>query len=155
MELEYIARDGKRFNDPLLCQDYERSLGPAFGTVARAKIDIKGMGEQRFINGLLKVYHINKCHFYGFTTHCIDKHLENYVNPENLEENKRYLSQTFADVLAALNKFDDEDLCEYEFIYSDNRQFNDFACCRTSNNQLWDILMKDEQKLKRKNRDGE
>lgn len=142
----YIAKDGTRFEDPLECQDYERKLGHPNGTVGRAKIDIEKFGKDKYIHGTLKVIRRldpSKRGYHLYSTRCIDHELEDYVNVEDINEDKRWITSTFANVLNDLNRYDDDDLCEYEFLYSDNKQFHKFGICRTENKELWDILFKE------------
>ena len=45
INITYTAKDGRRFNDPYECEKYEARLGTEAGTVARARIDLKALGE--------------------------------------------------------------------------------------------------------------
>lgn len=144
----YIAKDGTRFEDPLECQDYERKLDHPNGTVGRAKIDLAELGKQKFVHGTLKVHHIKtgKRGYHLYCTRRVDSILKNYVNLEELDGNKLWITSTFADVLKDLDRYDDDDLCEYDFIYSDEKNFDIIGLCRTENSRLWDILRKELSK---------
>lgn len=148
MELEYIANDGTRFSDPLLCQDYENNLKLRPGTVLRAKHDLSKLDPDYFIHGTLKVFHNSKSNYYLFATRCIDSELENYVNPEFLDEDKRYVSQRLSEVLTVLDRYDDEDECEYDILYADNRQFNNFFNTKTHNPDFWKLVNMNQKKGK-------
>lgn len=148
MELEYIANDGTRFSDPLLCQDYENNLKLRPGTVLRAKHDLSKLNPDYFIFGNLKVFHNSKSNYYLFATRCIDSELENYVNPEFLDEDKRYVSQRLSEVLTVLDRYDDEDECEYDILYADNRQLNNFFNIKTHNPDFWKLVSTNQKKGK-------
>lgn len=148
VQVYYIAKDGTRFDDALKCQEYEAQLGTATGSVGRAKVDLKKIGEDKFIHGLLKVWHKGKGNYFTYTTRCIDDWLESYVNVDGLEEGSRYIQHKIRGVIIDLGRFDDDDYCEYEFIYSDSLDFRTggFGCVRTTNNKFWEEAMKENDK---------
>jgi hypothetical protein len=62
-----------------------------------------------------------------------------------LDVDKRWIRNTIADVLCDMEKFSDDDLCEYEFVYCDHWEFggkHPFGCCRTYNPELWEEMQK-------------
>lgn len=145
INITYTAKDGRRFNDPYECEQYEKRLGTEAGTVARARIDLKELGEDQYVFGLLKVRHEGANHYRTYVTRCIDDKLEDYVTVSTLDVDKRWIRSTIADVLRDIEKFGDDDLCEYEFIYCDHWEFggeHTFGCCRTHNPDLWDEMEK-------------
>ena len=146
IDITYTAKDGRRFSDPYECEEYEKRLGTEAGTVARTRIDLKAIGEKKYVFGMLKVRHDDCSHYRTYATLCIDEKLEDYVTVSTLDVGKRWIRSTIADVLRDMEKFSDDDLCEYEFIYCDHWEFggeHPFGCCRMSNPTLWEEMEKD------------
>ena len=142
----YTAKDGTRFDDPYKCEEYEKRLGTEPGTVGRARIDLKAFGENTYVFGMLKVRHENTNFYRTYVTQCIDSKLEDYVNVSELDVDRRWITATIGDVLHAMEEFNDDDLCEYEFIYCDHWDFgggHPFGCTRTHNPELWEEMKKD------------
>lgn len=140
----YTAKDGRRFNDPYECEEYEKRLGTEAGTVARARIDLKALGENQYVFGLLKVRH-DGCNYYRtYVVRCLDDKLEDYVTVSELDVDKRWIRNTISDVLRDMEQYNDDDLCEYEFLYCEHWDFNkhSFGCCRSNNQELWDEMKK-------------
>lgn len=141
----YTAKDGRRFNDPYECEEYEKRLGTEPGTVARARIDLKALGENEYVFGILKVRHENISHYRTYVVRCLDDKLEDYVNVSDLDVDKRWIRNTIGDVLHDMEQFNDDDLCEYELLYCDHWEFggeHPFGCTRTHNQKLWDEMEK-------------
>ncbi len=145
IEVVYTAKDGKQFSDPFKCEEYENRLGTELGTVARARIDLKEIGENKYVHGLLKVRHENISYYRTYMVRCVDDKLEDYVTVSELDVDKRWIRNTIADALRDMEQFSDDDLCEYEFLYCDHWEFggeHPFGCCRTHNPKLWDEMEK-------------
>ena len=145
IDITYTAKDGRRFSDPYECEEYEKRLGTEPGTVARARIDLKALGENEYVFGMLKVRHENTNHYRTYVVRCVDDKLEDYVNVSELDVDKRWIRNTISDVLHDMEKFNEDDLCEYEFMYCDHWEFggeHPFGCCRTHNPKLWDEMEK-------------
>ena len=141
----YTANDGTKFNDPYECEEYEKRLGTEPGTVGRARIDLKELGEDKYVFGMLKVRHDDVNHYRTYVTRSVDEKLEDYVNVSELDVDKRWIRNTISDVLRNIEQFSDDDLCEYEFIYCDHWEFggeHPFGCCRTYNPTLWEEMEK-------------
>ena len=75
----YTAKDGRRFNDQSECEAYEKRLGTEPGTVGRARIDLKELGENTYVSGLLKVRHEGGSHYRAYMTQCVDKKMQSVV----------------------------------------------------------------------------
>lgn len=145
INITYTAKDGRRFHDPYECEEYEKRLGSEPGTVARARIDLKELGENEYVFGMLKVRHDGCNHYRTYVTRCVDEKLEDYVTVSSLDVDKRWIRNTISDVLRDIEQFGDDDLCEYEFIFCDHWEFGGehaFGCCRTHNQELWDEMEK-------------
>jgi hypothetical protein len=140
----YTAKDGRRFHDPYECEEYEKRLGTEPGTVGRARIDLKELGEDKYVFGILKVRHDGSNHYRTYVTRCVDEKLEDYVNVSSLDVDKRWIRSTIGEVLRDMEQYSDDDPCEYEFIYCDHWEFNKhpFGCCRTHNQELWEEMEK-------------
>ena len=141
----YTAKDGRKFNDPYKCEEYEKRLGTETGTVALARIDLKALGENRYVFGILKVRHNDVNHYRTYVVRCVDDKLEDYVTVSELDVDKRWIRNTVADVLRDMEQFSDNDLCEYEFLFCDHWEFggeHPFGCTRTNNQELWDEMKK-------------
>jgi hypothetical protein len=145
INITYTAKDGTQFHDPYECEEYEKRLGTKPGSVARARIDLKALGENRYVFGLLKVRHKDVNHYLTYVVRSIDDKLEDYVNVSDLDVDKRWIRNTISDVLHDMEKFNDDDLCEYEFLYCNHWSFggeHPFGCTRTHNQKLWDEMEK-------------
>ena len=145
INITYTAKDGRRFNDPYECEEYEKRLGTEAGTVARARIDLKALGENEYVFGMLKVRQEGVNHYRTYMVRCVDEKLEDYVNVSELDVDKRWIRNTIGDVLRDMEPFDDDDLCEYEFLYCDHWEFggeHPFGCTRTYNPTLWEEMKK-------------
>lgn len=141
IDVVYKAKDGRRFSDPFECEEYEKRLGTEPGTVGRARIDLKALGEDRYAFGLLKVRHENANYYRTYVVQCIDDKLEDYVNVSDLDVDKRWVRNTIGDVLRDMEHFNDDDICEYEFIYCDHWEFggeHPFCCYRSYNQKFWE-----------------
>ena len=144
INITYTAKDGRRFSDPYECEAYEKRLGTEAGTVGRARIDLKELGENRYVFGMLKVRHDDVTNYRTYVTRRVDEKLEDYVDVSSLDVDKRWIRNTISDVLRDMEKFGDDDLCEYEFLYCDHWEFgkHTFGCYRTSNPELWEEMEK-------------
>ncbi len=158
MEIEviYKAKDGKLFNDPYKCREYEEQLGTESGTVARARIDLKALGEDKYVFGMLKVRNNGANKYYTYVTRCLDDQLEDYVNVDDLDVDKRWMRSTISDVLRDMESFYDDDLCEYEFLYCEHWEFNKhpFGCIRANNQKLWTEMKEAETAAEKKKDHG-
>lgn len=139
-ELTYIAKDGTKFKDALQCQQYEERLGIQEGTVAMAKLDLKRIGEEKFICGMLLVEHDGGSCLHTYVTMNIDYKLMDYVNPEDASEDNRYIRCKIADALRDLGKYDDDELCEYFLSYSESINMTSCGCSHTMNHKLWEHI---------------
>ena len=99
INITYTAQDGRRFNDPYECEEYEKRLGTEAGMGARARIDLKALGENRYVFGLLKVCHEGHNYYRSYVTRCVDEKLEDYVNVSSLDVDKRWIRSTIGEVL--------------------------------------------------------
>lgn len=138
IETIYIAKDGTRFADPLICQDYEKNLAKIPGTVGCTKLELKALGEDKYVTGMLKVKSEEKgLQFHHFVTVCLDHILEHYVNINDLSEDQRWKVSTVKNILKILDQYEETDDCEYEFVYSDNKYFKKSGCTRSYNQAFW------------------
>ncbi len=147
-EVIYTARDGKKFSDKKECEDYEKRLGTEPGTVARARIDLKELGEDRYVSGILKVRHDGITDFLCCKEQCLDNILKDYVDVNELDMDKRWIRYTVSDVLRHMEKYNGNYLCEYEFLYF-NSQNTDLekadGYAATRNMALWNAIGSDKR----------
>ena len=150
-ELFYIAKDGRRFTDPFKCEEYEKMLGKQPGTVGYAKDALRNIGEQKFINGHVAVHHVGECHWVHYITTCLDDYIEDYVNVNNLPEEKRWITSTIADAIKMLDGFDESDECVYMLTACDQRDFKSLNSVAMQHNQaFWDKGKECEEKMKKR-----
>ena len=147
-ELRYYAKDGRQFTDPLRCQEYERTLGLLPGTVGKAKVDLKAFGEDKYVTAIVCVLHDDKSYSHTFITMKIDHLLEDYVNVNDLMDEKRYETATIRSILSALDLYDDDDLCEYTILYSDSMDMVNCGYTKTMNHKYWDVLEEHDKQRK-------
>lgn len=147
MKKAYIANDGTTFYSERLCREYEESIFKrGRGVVGEARKNLEVMGDY-YVHGLVLVVHDGKFSAHNFTTMCLDKILQRYTKVGKLKEEERFLTATFDDVLKVLEKYDDEDFCEYYFFYSKEKSLNGKGgVCRMTNDAIWQKIDKEENK---------
>lgn len=142
MEVEkiiYKAKDGRLFNDPLECEDYEKSLGVLPNSIGDLinqleKEHVKG----DYMTGIIIVKESNgQTSIYAESTVNIDDKLEDYVNVENLKEEQRYLTAKVDDVVKFLKKLDKDRPCQYMIVYSKNIDFQRLGVMANHNKEVW------------------
>ena len=102
-----------------------------------AKLDLKRIGEEKYICGMLMVEHDGGSCLHTYVTMNIDYKLMDYVNPEDASEDNRYIRCKIADALRDLGKYDDDELCEYFLSYSESINMTSCGCSHTMNHKLW------------------
>jgi hypothetical protein len=145
-ELVYISKDGRKFDDPFKCEEYERFLGKEPGKVGHAKEALRSIGMGQYLNGYLAVHHDGQNYWRHFITTCLDEYLENYVNVNELLEEKRWMTATVADAVRMLEEFDDSDECIYLLTCCRQRDFKGpFGATSQQNNNFWDKTQKKKE----------
>lgn len=135
----YRAKDGRIFEDPLKCEEYEKTIGIISGSCA----DFMRYLEENFepsihVHGLIFVRNpdgsasIHSC----ATINCSDK-LESYVNVKDLNEGQLYISTTVADVIRFLKLCDKDSPVQYMLAFSDDISMKHPGVMSMSNHKVW------------------
>lgn len=136
----YYAKDGMRFDDPIKCAEYERTLGTLPGTIGELKKNLEPYKDQYAI-GLLVVWHQEHAYYRSFMTYNISNELEKYTDIEELPEEDLYMKCKVSTIIRMIDKnYDDDDLCEYTFFYSQSLHYNTLGYMKSNNGNLWKKL---------------
>ena len=135
----YIAKDGMSFDDPIKCQEHEKTIGILKGSVGELVIEIqKNCTDNQFVSGIILVKQAKgKSDIYVRYTGCIDHKLEDYVSVDNLTEEQRYESATIGDLLERLKKIDKGLPCQYMLAYSDYLDMHSPGMMGSYNAKAW------------------
>lgn len=136
----YRAKDGRIFEDPLKCEEYEKSIGIISGSCADF---IRYLEEKHkpslYVHGLVFVRNpdgssaIHSC----CTVNCSDK-LESYVNVKDLTEEQLYITTTVADVIRFLKRWDKDSPVQYLLTFSEDIRMEHPGIMAMSNPKVWD-----------------
>ena len=135
----YKAKDGTLFNDPLECEDYEKSLDVIPNSIGDLinqleKEHVKG----GYMTGVVMIKETNgQTSIYAESTVNIDDKLEDYVNVENLKEEQRYLTAEVDKVVRFLKTLDKDRPCQYMIVYSKNIDFHPVGVMANHNKEVW------------------
>ena len=135
----YKAKDGRLFDDPLKCEDYERTLGIVPGSVGELISNLeKQTKPEDYVDGLVLVRKQDGSgSMYKRSTVCIDEKLEDYVNVENLSKEQRYESATVGGLLSQLKEVDKDLPCQYFLIWSKDIDMSNFGMMANYNKEAW------------------
>ena len=142
MEIEkiiYKAKDGRLFDDPLKCEDYEKTVGILPGSVGDLINELEKDDKQNcYMFGVVLVREKNGTgSIYTRYTANIDYRLEDYVNVSNLTEEQLYESTTIGDFLETLKKLDKDLMCQYMIVYSHNIDLSTPGLMVNFNKEAW------------------
>lgn len=136
----YRAKDGRIFEDPLKCEEYEKSIGILSGSCADV---IRYLEEKHkpsiYVHGLVFVRNpdgssaTHSC----CTVNCSDK-LESYVNVKDLTEKQLYITTTVADVIRFLKRWDKDSPVQYMLTFSEDIRMEHPGIMSMSNAKVWD-----------------
>lgn len=144
-QIIYYAKDGMRFDDPVKCAEYERNLGVMPGTVRQLKQTLEPYSEYYF-SGTLLVWHNNAASVGTYATMKIDRQLEEYTDIDELQEEDLYVKIKFGKFIEYLStEYDDDDMCEYSFVYSDTMDFSEAFLMRGNNPRIWELMKKSKK----------
>ena len=144
----YVAKDGRTFDDPLKCQDYEdHQMGILPGSVASLIRSLEELPQDNFCTCIFYiVVDAKKKNIYCRFSLDLEPFLSPYVNVEDLEDDKRRLTCTIAQLIKALGRYDkDAPVCGM-MVYADNISFQNtnvsvFQCtnpeCWNKNPEDW------------------
>ena len=135
----YRAKDGRIFEDPLKCEEYEKTIGIISGSCADFMRYLEENFEPSFyVHGLIFVRNpdgsksLHSC----ATINCSDK-LESYVNVKDLDEGQLYISTTVADVIRFLKLCDKDSPVHYMLAFSDDICMKHPGVMSMSNHEVW------------------
>ena len=134
----YRAKDGRTFTDPLKCEDYEKTLGILKGSVGDLINKLETFSPDCYINGIVRVNDQGKGYVYARHTICLDHHLEDYVNPENLTVEQRYAICTIRGLIRTLRERNQDAPCQYMIIFGSDIDFKDNKIIANWNQDAWD-----------------
>lgn len=141
-QMIYCAKDGMRFDDPVKCAEYERNLGVIPGTVRQLKQALEPYSEYYF-SGTLLVWHNNAASVGTYATMKIARQLEEYTDIDELQEEDLYVKIKFREFIEYLStEYDDDDMCEYSFVYSETLDFTEAFLMRGNNPRIWELMGK-------------
>lgn len=133
----YKAKDGRTFMDPLECEEYEKTLGILPNSVGYLVQLLEKRNPDDYIFGIVLIKENDKYSVYTRATVCLDNILEDYVNPENLTEEQRYLSETIGEFLANLRKRDKDAPCQWWILYDSDRSMRRPGMLANFNKEAW------------------
>ena len=133
----YKAKDGKIFLDPLECEEYEKNIGVLQGSVGKLVIDLESHDPKEYIYGIVLVKDGEKMTLHTRCTICVDFMLEDYVNVDNLPEEKRHVTSTVGELLLMLKMLDKDLPCQYFLLFSDNIKLNHPGAMANYNQDAW------------------
>lgn len=139
IDMTYIAKDGRRFRDPLQCEDYEKSLGILPGSVGDLKRRLSLLPQDDYVWALVVVRDKanDRYAYYQAVTQCIDEQLEDYVNVESLSEEKRYKLYTVREFSMMLENQNQDAACQYMLFHSPQFQGTNVSACANHNPDVW------------------
>ena len=137
-EIYYKAKDGKIFTDPLKCEDYEKTLGILPGSVGALINELEKLEPSTYIFGIVYVKEKEGKSVYCRCTVCCDNMLEDYVNVDDLGEDKRYLYETAEEFVRLLKKTNKDYPCQWMLAFSNNIDMKNIGIMSLSNPKVWD-----------------
>ncbi len=140
VEITYIAKDGRRFADPIQCEEYEKTVGVLKDSVAGLILELDKHNENDYITGVVFIRHRKDgtSTVYTRATACVDDLLESFVNIKDLTVEQRYLTATFGELKHALQQEEDkDDWVQYAIVYSSNIEFNRPGIMVCHNPMVW------------------
>ena len=136
----YYSKDGMRFDDPIKCAEYERTLGTIPGTIGELKKNLEPYKDYYAI-GMLAVWHKEGAYYHSFMTYNISNELEEYTDIEELPEEDHYVKCKVSTIIQLIDEnYDDDDLCESTLFYSLSLHFDILGYMKTTNRTLWEKL---------------
>lgn len=138
-EVYYVAKDGRRFTDPLKCEDYEKTVGVLKNSVADVMLELDKHDENDYIFGIVMIRHRKDG---SSTVHirftgCVDSMLESFVNVGDLREDQRYMTSTFGELKQVLRQYDKDDWVQYMIVYSSSLEFEHPGIMASYNPMVW------------------
>ena len=142
IDVKYRAADGRVFDDPIKCGEYEeKEMGAVYGTVGMMVRKLRhSLNPMHYCNAILivrdkkadKNYIIHRC------TLNLEQHLGDFVNVENLTEEQRYESCTLGQLADVLERNYDKNMPVHGLVvYGPNRNMKPLGIARFDNSECW------------------
>ena len=137
---KYMAKDGKMFNDPLECEEYEKGLGIVPGSVADIISYLnKQCKPESYVHGLVYVKEPDGSKsIFQCTTICVAGKLNSFVNIGDLNTDQLYIQTTAGEVMDWLGKFDKDSPVQYFLAYSKNIDMSECGVITLHNPKVWE-----------------
>ena len=135
--INYKAKDGRTFTDPLECEEYEKTLGVIPGSVGDLIQELEKRNPNDYIFGIVLIKGNDITNVSLRATICLDGKLEDYVNLENLTEEQRYLSETIGILLRTLRKMDKDAPCQWWIVHSKDISLKGAGMVANYNKRCW------------------
>lgn len=136
-EITYIAKDGRRFDDALKCEEHEKSLGIIPNSVGMLIQDLEKLDAEMYIFGIVLTRSDKELTLYTRWTISTDHILEDYVNVENLDDEKRHDVARVGELVKTLKELDKDIPCQYFIIYSKDVDLRCPGCMANHNPKAW------------------
>ena len=134
----YKAKDGKIFFDPIECEEYEKTIGVLPGSVGDLLNELdKNTSDTDYIHSIVKILDGDESRIDMRTTICVDNLLEDYVNVENLSEEKRYAISTAGELKNILKEVNQDLPCQWFVIFSSDINFDCLGAMSNYNKNAW------------------
>lgn len=146
MEVEtiiYKAKDGRTFTDPLACEDYEKTLGIVPNSVGNLVQLLEKKDPNDYIFGIVLIKDKDEYNACLKCTVCLDDKLEDFVSPDALTEEQRYMSETIGEFLKFLRKKDQDSPCQWFIAYSSELSMGKCGMMANFNRKCWPSNAKD------------
>ena len=136
---KYVAKDGRQFDDPKRCGQYEKALDTDRNTiefVERLLMSLEG-----YVTGIVICEHEGHSFSQPFVTVCVDDWLKDYVDVENLTIEQRYIDSSTKRCAAVLRRrFAKEDQCQYMLLVGKGVDMQNCELFYNFNPNLWELL---------------
>lgn len=138
VEITYKAKDGRRFQDPYQCEEYEKAIGVLPNSVADVILQLEKRNPKNYIFGAVFVRHNDgMSSIYTRATACCDSVLEDYVNVNDILEEKRYMTATVEELIETLKEEVQDAPAQYFIVYDDNLEFSHPGIMASHNPLVW------------------
>ncbi len=139
IETKYVAEDGRIFDDPLKCQDYENTkMGVIPGTVGSLIKMLSKFPKEKYCSCLYFIDTDKGKYIHLRVTFCIDNKLCDYVNIETLDAEKRYFSCTIGELINELKMYGETSKVCGMVVVGDGYEMKNMSVASQTNQEMWD-----------------
>lgn len=137
-EIKYRAKDGRVFDDPFKCEDYENTLGISPGTIGDVLQFLEKEPEDKHVSGILICKHNGELCSNTFSNLCIQEEEVDDIFGGIKSEEKGWIINTVKDVIEVMRiSYDKNDLCQITFLIGETRYMKNCIPVTTYNSKLW------------------